>query len=244
MPGPLDVVPEADRADFEARLANVGLTAESLIATDLVASASTVTTLSNSPSVPSKHRPVVLRTSDFSQLNKWIGVPDQVFESVSPIVETPPPRRLTEIARSVREQPRVAALRQTVRPGAGAAAVRGLSSADLADVRAAARAYLRGDSRRYADYVDVIQRVFPVIEIPAWPFINVVVKSGSVLEFGPGQNALVAYSVTVEPGGVIRSYGNLDVSATILRKGDGVIVHPIDQALLLGRRFGSAVFEG
>ena len=41
----------------------------------------------------------------------------------------------------------------------------------------------------------------------------------------------------------VRSYGNLDISATILRKSDPSVVHPIDPSLLIGRRFGRAVFE-
>jgi hypothetical protein len=242
--GPLDAVPEADRPDFEARLANLGLTADAIIAPELVAPRSTVTTLSSSPSVPSQYQPVILRTTDFSQLNQWIGVPDRVFDKVQPIVDAPPVRRLAEIADAISQRPRTSALRASLQSGTATAPISELVSRDLADVRAAARAYLRGDSRHLAQFTGVLQTVFPVIEIPAWLFINIVVKSGSVLEFGPGQNALVAYSVTVEEGGVIRSYGNLDVSATILRKSTGMVIHTIDEALLVGRRFGPAVFEG
>jgi hypothetical protein len=240
--GPLDTLSDSDRRDFEQRLGTLGLNADALLAPELISAQSTVTTLTMTPSVPSQFRPVVLRTSDFNQLNRWVGVPDRVFDNVPPIVELPP-QRLSAVARELRPSRRIDRVRDVAR-APGTVPEQPLSSEDLASVRVAARAFLRGDSRRVAHFKDLIERVFPVVEISVWPFLNVVVKSGSVLEFGPGQNTLVAHTLTIEEGGRIRSYGNLDVSATILRRDVPPVVHPIDPSLTIGRRFGRAFFEG
>jgi hypothetical protein len=79
--------------------------------------------------------------------------------------------------------------------------------------------------------------------VAVWPFVHVVVKSGSVLEFGPGPHVLVAHSVTIEEGGRIRSYGDLSVTTTIVKKEAGRPVVALDEALTVGRRFGRARFE-
>ena len=76
----LDSVPEADRADFAGRLALFNIDPSSFLADELTTAASTITTLSLAPGVTSRFQPVILRTSDFGQLNKWVGVPDRVFE--------------------------------------------------------------------------------------------------------------------------------------------------------------------
>ena len=128
--------------------------------------------------------------------------------------------------------------------GARAVSVEDLSSDDLALVRDAARASLRGDFRQAAPFADLISLVFPVVQVPVWPILRVTVKSGSVLEFGPGQNVLLAYSVTIEQGGIIRSYGNLNVSATLLQKSAPERVFEIDRSLLGARSFGSLIFQG
>jgi hypothetical protein len=231
----LDAVPEADRADFADRLAQFGIDPSSFLADNLTTAQSTITTLSTVPGVTSRFQPIILRTSDFDQLNRWVGVPDRVFDETRPTVEAP------RMPRSLRER----LLRAP--EGGEAPAARGveeLSSEELALVRNAARAFLRGDSREAAPFRELIGRVFPTVEIPLWPILRVVVKSGSVLEFGPGQNVLLAYSVTIEDGGIIRSYGNINVSATILQKSTPPRVLPIDASLLGRRTFRSLVFEG
>jgi hypothetical protein len=237
----LDSVPEADRADFAGRLALFNIDPSSFLADDLTTAASTITTLSLAPGVASRFQPVILRTSDFGQLNRWVGVPDRVFDEVPPTVEVPrlPLQLRQRMLRAPADNGVPAA------PGGGPVRrVEDLSSDDLALVRDAARASLRGDSRQAAPFADLISVVFPVVEVPVWPILRVTVKSGSVLEFGPGQNVLLAYSVTIEQGGIIRSYGNLNVSATILQKSMPARVFEIDPSLLGARRFGSLSFQG
>jgi hypothetical protein len=236
----LDAVPEADREDFAGRLALFNIDPSSFLADELATAPSTITSLSTVAGIPSRFQPVILRTSDFGQLNQWVGVPDRVFDETPPTVEAP--RLPLQLRERLLRAP----------PGGAGPAVRGepvrrvedLSSEELALARNAARAFLRGDSRQAAPFRDLISLVFPTAEIQVWPILRVVVKSGSVLEFGPGQNVLLAYSVTIEAGGIIRSYGNLNVSATILQRSTPPVVFPIDTSLLVERRFGSLSFEG
>jgi hypothetical protein len=47
---------------------------------------------------------------------------------------------------------------------------------------------------------------------------SITVAAGSVLQFGPGVNALVAYEIEIEDGGVIRSQGHLTISCTKMTK--------------------------
>lgn len=257
---------DEDRADFKARLGVFGVDESVLIAKELTTNASTITTLTTRRDTASQYRPVVLRTSDFDRVNRWIGVPDQVFDQVDPIVEMPASRRDGLLSRFGR--PRTGVVERGVSrrliAGTGVSRAEGgeraplaaaaevsrtemlsaMSAEDLLEVRTAARAYLRGDSRKLVDYKRIIEGLFPIIEIPAWIFLNVTVKSGSVLEFGPGPNALVAYSITIEEGGVIRTYGDLTVSATILRRTKPAVFTPLDPSMLTGRNFGRLTFEG
>jgi hypothetical protein len=265
MPDLLSDLNEEDRADFKSRLGAFGVDESVLIAPELTTNASTITTLTTRRDTASQYRPVVLRTSDLDRVNHWIGVPDDAFEQTEPIVELPASRRDGLLSRFA--QPRTGAAERgpsrrlvagsgisrvaVERAGVAAAAevpraelLSSMSSEDLSEVRTAARAYLRGDSRKMAGYKSIIESVFPVFEIPLWPFFNITVKSGSVLEFGPGPHALVAYSLTVEEGGVIRSYGDLTVSATILRRSTPVAMIPFDPSLLAVRNFGRMTFEG
>lgn len=261
MPDLLAGLSPEDRDDFKARLGVFGVDESVIAAPELTTTPSTITTLTTRPDTPSQFRPVLLRTSDFDRVNQWIGVPDSTFDHADAVVELPAARREGVLSRFA--GPRAAVIergvsrRLTVGPGgAGPAEARAvgappaaelvasMSSEDLSEVRAAARAYLRGDSRRLAGYKPVIEAVFPVVEIPLWPFLNITVKSGSVLEFGPGPHALVAHTLTIEEGGVVRSYGDLTVSATILRRTRPSVVFPLDASMFTVRRFGRLTFEG
>lgn len=264
MPDLLSELSPEDREDFKARLGVFGVDESVVIAPELTTTPSTITTLTTRRDTSSQFRPVVLRTSDFDRVNQWIGIPDRTFDRVDAVVEMPAARRDGVLSRFATPRSAVlergsASRRLTVGPAAarlaearvGAAGetphaevAASLSSDDLVEVRTAARAYLRGDSRALAGYKSVIESVFPVFEIPLWPFLNITVKSGSVLEFGPGPHALVAYSLTIEDGGVVRSYGDLTVSATILRRTAPPVVFPLDLSMSTARRFGGLTFEG
>ncbi|GAA4727062.1 hypothetical protein GCM10023350_07360 [Nocardioides endophyticus] len=255
---------DEDRGDFLARLEVFGVDESAIIARDVITQPGTFTTLTTRQDTASDYRPVMLRTNDLDKVNRWIGVPDSTFDRTEPIVPAPSSGRGGLLSRfgpgggSAREHLRPTGERRAetkartpeagedVQPAdlVGAQPASSMSSEDYAELRMAGRAYLRGDSRKVAAYRTLIELAFPVIEIPLWPIFNVLVKSGSVLEFGPGPHALVAYSVTIERGGIVRSYGDLTISATILRRTIPKVKVPFDEALLRGRVFGGIHFEG
>jgi hypothetical protein len=80
---------EEDRNDFERRLAKYGLTASSVLAEELVTVPSSVTPLHAGPNTEGVFRPITLRTSNIDQLNRWIGVPDVLFDRIRPTIEIP-----------------------------------------------------------------------------------------------------------------------------------------------------------
>jgi hypothetical protein len=98
--------------------------------------------------------------------------------------------------------------------------------------RDVAKAYLYGDSRKLAPFKAWLADRFPSVAVAVWPFLNVIVKSGSVLEFGPGPNVLVAASVTIESGGLVRARGSLKIDATSLEKSLPGLTTTLNPALL------------
>lgn len=109
---------------------------------------------------------------------------------------------------------------------------RDLTSEHLTNIRAAMRAYIYGDSRMVEHYRPWIEKAFPSFSIHVWPFIEITVKSGSVLELGSGMHSLVAYKLTIEAGGIVRSYGHMNVNVTILEKTQPVRLIGLDTSLL------------
>jgi hypothetical protein len=195
--------------DFAARLRQYGLTANDLIQTQLTTVRSSVTCLyMDRPD--SAVRPIILKTDDFDDLSRWIGVHDDVFEKVDPFVD---------VQRS-KVRTAQATFRSSEAPPADAARdmARSAQVRDPALAHEVARAYLFGDSRPLKQLKPWLSTMFPSISIPVWAFLDILVKSGSVLEFGPGPNVLVARSVTIEPGGKIRSHGHLKVDVTTIEK--------------------------
>ena len=223
MPVELKDIKEEDRLDFEKRLANYGMDTSSLINNELTTIPSTITPLYIGNVVQGRFSPITLKTSDFDQVNKWIGTPDTLAE---PLVVAPRPLRFVDInlRRAEVELPDEDALAKLK--------VEDLSSEHLATIRTAAKAYLDGDSRKFKAFKPWIEKLFPVIDIQLWPFINVTVKSGSVLEFGPGAHVLAAYNLTIEKGGIVRCYGHLKVDATIIQKTEPIRFVTLSPALL------------
>jgi hypothetical protein len=222
MPLELD---EADRAAFEARLANYGLDQSALLAEELVTVPSAVTPLTLG-GAESRFQPIVLKTADFDEVNRWLGVPDVAFEAAEPPVLAPKPLRFEGMERRRRE-PELApedALERYSRED--------LSSEQLETIRSAARAYLFGDSRKVREFKPWIEKVFERISISVWPFLDVTVKSGSVLAFGQGPHVLVAHRLTIEEGGVVRNFGNLKVDVNLMRKTEPPTIYPLNPALL------------
>lgn len=96
--------------------------------------------------------------------------------------------------------------------------LRRLDDEALSNVRVAARAFVRGNSELVTSYRAIVERTLGTIQLPIWALLSVKVASGSVLEFGPGVNVLLAFEVEIESGGLIRSRGHLTVNCTNLRK--------------------------
>lgn len=222
-------IEEQDRLDFEKRLANYGLDTSSLIGNELTTIASTITPLHVGNLVQSRFSPVTLKTSDFDQVNKWIGTPDALAEKTERVVVAPRPLRFVNanLRRSAAELPEEDALAKLQ--------VKDLSSEQLATIRTAAKAYLDGDSSKLKAFKPWIEKLFPVIDIQVWPFLNVTVKSGSVLEFGPGAHVLTAYKLTIEKGGLVRCYGHLKVDAVIMQKTSGKTFIELNPVLIARR---------
>jgi hypothetical protein len=212
MPIELKDVNEEDRLDFEKRLANYGLDLSSLINNELTTVPSTITPLYIGNAVQSKFSPIILKTSDFDQVNQWIGTPDTIADKTKFVADVPKPLRFENLnlRRTVVELPEEDALAKLK--------VEDLSSEHLDTIRKAAKAYIDGDSRKLKAFKPWIEKLFPVIDIHVWPFFNITVKSGSVLEFGPGAHVLSAYNLTIEKGGLVRCYGHLKVDAVIIEK--------------------------
>jgi hypothetical protein len=93
-----------------------------------------------------------------------------------------------------------------------------LDAEGIENVRLAAAAFVRGNSALVSSYKPLIEATIGAITIPVFALLTVTVASGSVLEFGPGVNVLVAYELEIEAGGIVRSRGHLTVNCTRVRK--------------------------
>lgn len=206
--------PDADRADFVRRLQNYGLDESAVIAQSFATNPSTITRLHATRS-DSALRPVTLRTNDFDAVSQWIGVPDRVFDDIEPLAEAPKLFKLRQLQPDAAAY-KAMAMRSAPAEAADATASRANEDPELA--RDLARAYIYGDSRKLKKHAPWLSKKFPAIDIAVWPMFNIVVKSGSVLEFGPGPNVVVAGSVTIEAGGKIRALGSLKIDATLLQR--------------------------
>ncbi len=228
----MGTIDDADQNDFLERLKGYGLDESAVLQPLLTTVPSAVTALYMSRS-ESALRPIVLKTNDFDDLNKWIGVPDGIFDQIDPFAE--PPRR--EAMRAIREPVSVLHDAESARASTTACKhdVEETYSPILA--RDVARAYLYGDSRKLQRLKPWLSERFPSVEIALWPFLEIIVKSGSVLEFGPGPNVLVARRVTIEKGGVIRTHGHLKIDVTILERAEPRRFVGLNPALMKIRDF-------
>jgi len=214
----LSTLSAEDRADFESRLRVYGLDGSAVQEPLSVQSRSTLT-LTAGQGQASARPPIVRQVFDFDVLSTMIGVDDRLFETV-PQRSAMPDR----MALDLRGVTVVAA--PGLRPHTDDMATRigrdfdleGLDSGELDNVRLAARAYLRGNSKALSSFKPIIERAIGRVDLPVWPVLNVTVADGSTLEFGPGVNVLAAHEVTIEGSGRIVSRGHLTVNATILRR--------------------------
>jgi hypothetical protein len=252
MPVDLSQLSAEDRQDFERRLGVYGMNASAV--QEPLAVTSSAVTLAYGPNRPSARAPFVLQTRDFAAVKRMVGIDDRVLRNVAPRVTLPGAielggRRPTGIAGAIGAIRDPESRGYTAAPGLamddpGQAAA--LSDADLNalddesinNIRIAARAYVRGNSQLVASYRPLVERVVGQVTIPIWAILNVTVASGSVLEFGPGVNVLVAHKVTIESGGRIRSRGHLTVNCTSITKPGRIIARPLNPNLI-----GGAVFR-
>jgi hypothetical protein len=161
-----------------------------------------------------------------------IGIDDRVFQRIAPRV--PLPGRI-ELGQPLRME-RLGVEREAERDSYTAAPGRAmddprsaaekvgrldlsqLDEESINNVRVAARAFIRGNSELVTSYRPMVERVIGQITLPIWPILKVTVAAGSVLEFGPGVNVLVAYELEIEQGGIVRSRGHLTINCTKMRK--------------------------
>jgi len=238
MPVDLGNISQQDRQDFESRLKVFGMDL-SAVQEPLMVNASAKVTLGFGPKTISARQPFVVQTTDFAAVKRMVGIEDRVFKNVAPSVALPGRIELgsrlragsiTSSGDSPQRRSFTAAPGHTMDDPEGASAV--LEDADLAsldteaieNIRLAARAFVRGNSATVSSFRPLIEATVGRVTIPVFALKTVVVENGSVLEFGPGVNALVAYEVQIEQGGVIRSRGHLTVSCTkLVRPGRSVI---------------------
>jgi len=240
----LSTIPSENREDFLQRLQTYGLDTSS-VQEPLFVTPSAKVTLAHGPGRESARAPFVFRTTDLTQVKRMIGVDDRLYRNVAS--KTPLPGTISLGARTVAG--RGPGLRDpdrtTFHAGPGMSRDPGttestapsdeqllqLDTEDLDNIRIAARAYVRGDSKLVSSYSPLFERAFGTITVPIWPLLSVTVAAGSVLEFGPGVNALVAYQVNVEEGGRIVSRGHLTINCTQFNKPGRFRLRPAVTAL-------------
>lgn len=218
---------DADRADFVRRLQNYGLDESALIAQSFQTTPSSITRLS-ATLADSALRPVRLRTNDFNDVSRWIGVPDRVFDEIEPLADPPRQVKLRQLHAEAPAQKYLAA--REPRPEATDAPVARVSE-DPQFARDLARAFVYGDSRKLQSHAAWLGKRFPAVDVAIWPMFNVTVKSGSVLEFGPGPNVLVAGTLTIEAGGKVRALGSLKIDVTTMQRTIPFHLQPLNSAL-------------
>jgi hypothetical protein len=233
----LSSMPPEDREDFQRRLQTYGLDL-SAVQEPLSVTPAAKVTLAYGPGRASARMPHVLETTDLAAVKRMIGVDDRVFRNVAAKVAMP--RGISLGARSLAGRSGLAREKAPFEAGPGmskdeaarAAAVsdehlREMDEGDLSNIRAAARAYVRGDSRMVSSYEPLFAKAIGRITLPIWVLQTITVASGATLEFGPGVNCLVAYQVIVEPGGKIVSRGHLTVNCTQFRRPGRFRIRPV-----------------
>lgn len=246
MPVDISTIPSEDREDFQKRLRIFGIDTNA-VQEPLAVTRSDTVMLAYGPNRPSARAPFVVETTDLAHVKRMVGVDDRVFATRPTNVALP--GRIDLASKIAAGTTNTAALRATpaatqMRAAAGMMMdadtaksmvvgdeeLRMLDADDVNNVRVAARAFVRGDSKMVTSYAPLFEKVIGRITIPVWPILSIHVASGSVLQFGTGVHALVAYQITIEEGGKIVSRGHLTVSCTKMNKpGRTVIVLlPID----------------
>ncbi|GEM_PF-1372124 len=236
---PIDIsgLPAQDRDDFQKRLQVYGMNVASVQEPLAVMPAANVT-LAYGPNQQSARAPFVVQTTDMSHVKRMIGIEDRVAQNFSATRALP-----GAISLGMRVAGRTMGLGDAGAPSFHASPGMAMDSVaqtstvapehlnqldddDLNNVRLAARAFVRGDSKLVASYSPLFTSVIGQITIPIWAMLTVTVHSGATLSFGPGVNTLVAYQVIIENGGRILSHGHLTVNCTKLVRPSGGAIRP------------------
>jgi len=248
MPVDISTIPAADREDFQKRLQVYGIDINA-VQEPLSVAGSSVVNLAFGPNQPSVRQPHVLETTDLAQVKRWIGVEDRIGQRLTPRLKLPGRIDLGGRTPAVGGRPVgdaqarkfQASPNMMMDEGGGYGSslsdddLRMLDADDVNNVRLAARAFVRGDSRLVGSFQPLFSSVIGKIIVPIWPLLSIHVASGSVLEFGPGVHALVAYEVIIEDGGKIVSRGHLTVNCTKMQQGGRRFVGP---PIRIGPRVG------
>ena len=233
---------DTDRKDFQARLALLDLDEEMVGERSLEVPEGQSLRLDMSADSPIQ--PVILRTSDITQLRRWIGTPERAAmkRSISPaqaILQSVRRVDNNEIAEGSKRVAKALSRSRTESLGRGgslaemsgvsadrlmasmremeAGKSERLSAAETDTVRAAARMMIHGDYQSVADFRPVVEAFFKEFHVAAWLFKKIVVKKNSTLILGPGVHNLTAFELEIQEGGRVLSYGHLAVRVTTLR---------------------------
>ena len=241
----LTKLPPKDRADFEKRLARLGIEADTFDDQTLELEAGTNMRLEMAGDSPIS--PMILQTKDLDTLRRWIGSPQkavgsrttQPFEAIirgtnfaTDVLPTPSrvKKRRSKTAKStvarlsgtLTELTKIepAALLASVKRAKAEPADFKLKSAELDTLRAAARNFIHGDPKLVEGFRPAIEAYFGEFQIAIWLKTRIIIKKNATLTLGTGVHNMTAYELIIESGGRIRSYGHLTVSVTkILRPG-------------------------
>lgn len=247
---------EADRSDFQARLALLDLNEEMVGERTLEVAEGQSLRLDMTAESPVQ--PTILRTSDITQLRRWIGTPERAAAKRTTI---PAEAILQKVRRSEAAEIAEAAPRKVAKAfsraekASKAGVARGVSLAELSGVsaerlsaslrevqagkdvrmsaaetdavRAAARTMIHGDYASVAEYRPAVEAFFKEFHVAAWLFKKILVKRNSTLILGPGVHNLTAYELEIEEGGRVLSYGHLTVRVTQLRHSKFTIKWPL-----------------
>lgn len=245
---------EADRSDFQARLALLDLNEEMVGERTLEVAEGQSLRLDMSADSPIQ--PMILRTGDIAQLRRWIGTPERAAAKRASI----PAEAILQAVRQDRAEAAEAApkkvakafsradkAKSSVARGASLAELSGvsaerltaslravqagkgvqLSAAETDTVRAAARTMIHGDYASVAEYQPAVEAFFKEFHVAAWLFKKILVKRNSTLILGPGVHNLTAYELEIQEGGRVLSYGHLTVRVTQLRHSKFTIKWPL-----------------
>ena len=172
------VLPIASGAEsLEAMLERYGLSLTSAQAQQLVVRAGETVVLSEA--LPAHMR----RTADVAVAKEWIGLPDS-------LIDLYPLRGLPEAP-------------LTAWPSGRHADPSTFSAAEAEDVRRATNTYLFGDSRRVPSYKTALEELFGPFEVDVYFVPHIEVEAGATLLVRGRPHAILADTITIQPGGRI-----------------------------------------